>query len=46
MEQFGIGTGCGSVFRSMREESGSATTAATTVTNRAYGVTVGESQYR
>ena len=42
MEQFGPGTRRGSFFRSMREESGSATTTAATVTNRAYGITVGE----
>ena len=33
-------------FGSMCEESRSATTAAATVTNRADGITVGESQHR
>ncbi len=46
MEQFGLGTRRGSVFWSMCEESRSATTAAATVTNRADGITVGESQHR
>jgi hypothetical protein len=46
MEQFGPDTRRDSVFWSMREEGGSATTRAATVTNRAYGVTIGKSEYR
>ena len=43
MEQFDGGTGRDSVFWSMREESGSPSTDAATLTNRAHGVTVGKS---